>query len=245
MEGQHIKAGDARRIIAILLGLALAIGVVLLMNYNYQKRDEPVDLTTASTAQKTNWLQDDYVNEFGDKTGERYITNRVLFRGTYSNSAVDGNPLYVRIRADADQNFALQFFENYPSYDYRKRQYSDLKYDVIIQDSTGETFAHFTFEGVASGASLRIVDKSYRGDLLASLMNDEKGLKFFIRGQKRKIETYRFDISSGQIAGFTNALHKIIPPAISSDEIEDRETFNEKAFPHAISPASPAEQRIN
>src|SRR5690606_33035866 len=150
-----------------------AVGVVLLINYNYQKSDESVGLTSASTAQISNWLQGDYVNEFGDKTGGRYTTNRVLFQGTYSNSAVDGNPLYVRIRADADQSFALQLFENYPSSDNRKRQYNDLTYDVIIQDSTGKPTPYGTFEGVASGASLKIVDRSYHGDLLASLMNEE------------------------------------------------------------------------
>jgi hypothetical protein len=65
------------------------------------------------TANANNWQVKHYVDEFGDKTGESYITTKKWVKGTFSNSATTNSKLNVKILIDADDivSVSIKLFE--------------------------------------------------------------------------------------------------------------------------------------
>ena len=52
-----------------------------------------------------------YVNDFGNPTAQRYITNRELIRGSFSNTATQNSVLDVRFLINASSDISIMLYE--------------------------------------------------------------------------------------------------------------------------------------
>ncbi|MDY0144105.1 MAG: hypothetical protein RBR97_19665 [Bacteroidales bacterium] len=81
------------------------------------------------------WSVNYYVDEFGEKTKQGYITNTSLIRGTFSNTATQDSKLDVRFLISNSSDISFELFEyagNNPV-----KAYATTKYTVLVQDKDG------------------------------------------------------------------------------------------------------------
>jgi len=81
------------------------------------------------------WTVRYYVDDFGEQTKEGYISNTLLIRGMFSNSATQDSKLDVRFLISNSSNISIKLFEyagNNPV-----KAYSYESYRVLVQDSDG------------------------------------------------------------------------------------------------------------
>jgi hypothetical protein len=57
------------------------------------------------------WKISHYVDEFGEPTKQRFITNSKIILGTFSNSATENSDLVVKFLIDNPESISIQLFE--------------------------------------------------------------------------------------------------------------------------------------
>ena len=81
------------------------------------------------------WNVQYYVDEFGEPSKQGYITNTLLIRGTFSNTATQDSELDVRFLITNSSDISIKLFEyagNNPV-----KAYSPESYTVLVQDKDG------------------------------------------------------------------------------------------------------------
>lgn len=82
------------------------------------------------------WSINYYVDEFGEKTKQGYVTNTDLINGTFSNTATQNSALDVRFLISNSSEISIKLFEyagNNPV-----KAYSSESYTVLMQDREGK-----------------------------------------------------------------------------------------------------------
>jgi len=104
-----------------------------------QKRKEAEEKERIRLANINNtgiWRIAHYVDEFGEPTKQKYITNKSLIRGTFSNTATQDSKLDVCFLISNLSDISIQLYEyagNNPV-----KAYSSKFYTVLIQDTEGK-----------------------------------------------------------------------------------------------------------
>lgn len=84
------------------------------------------------------WELGHYVDNFGEKTGQSFITNTKLIKGVFSNSATENSNLNVGFLINDTSKISIQLFEygrNNPVKQYRTKYYT-----IYMQDKDGQKF---------------------------------------------------------------------------------------------------------
>lgn len=84
------------------------------------------------------WSVNYYVDEFGEKTNQGYITNAKSIQGTFSNTATENSRLNIDFLITGSYKISIQLYEyagNNPV-----KAYSSESYRVLIQDKDGNRF---------------------------------------------------------------------------------------------------------
>ncbi|MES3016758.1 MAG: hypothetical protein V4721_03220 [Bacteroidota bacterium] len=82
------------------------------------------------------WSISYYVDEFGEKTNDGYVTNSDLISGSFSNTATQNSALNVKILITNSSDISMKLFEyagNNPV-----KAYSSDNYTVFLQDKDGK-----------------------------------------------------------------------------------------------------------
>lgn len=85
----------------------------------------------------TDWEVRFFVDSFNDPTTERYVTNKNLFIGTFSNSATTNSRLDVQIIWSKNE-FSFKLIE-YGIYVVKPKSYE--KYKMLVKNPDGEIFS--------------------------------------------------------------------------------------------------------
>jgi hypothetical protein len=146
------------------------------------------------------WTVKDELNEFGDSTGEKYITTLEPIRGTFSNSANNNAPLNVTIKVISRGNSRRVIItpylgaRNVPGIPFGSRR----EYSVAVRDNAGETFRSrvylsldnisFDFYNVLQENFTIMHNAFLKGGLIRIRMETHEN--------ERNKESYSFDISN-------------------------------------------------
>lgn len=109
--------------------------VIKIEELEEQKRKEAEEKERIRLANLDNtgiWDIRYYVDEFGERTKDGYITNTLLIRGTFSNTATQDSKLDVRFLITNSSDISIKLFEyagNNPV-----KAYSSERYTVLVQD---------------------------------------------------------------------------------------------------------------
>ena len=115
------------------------------------------------------WMMGEYVDEFKEKTGERYFTNTHRIEGTFSNSATEDSKLEVDLLVDL-KGFHIQLYE-YGNNLLKSSRYRVFK--IIIQDKDGQRYD--TAGVMNSGA-----DRMGLASIITPIMKKGGPIKFLI-----------------------------------------------------------------
>jgi hypothetical protein len=147
------------------------------------------------------WRIHEFVDEFGDKTGEKFISTGDFIRGTFSNSAIKDGQLRA-VPIISRQSFGFQFYEDY----FRANNVASTfiiinSATVSVRDKDGNTLRLRGTTPEMSGQRLYIAPFV---DIISAL---KKGglVRFSINIDN--INVYRFDISNAD--GFDRAFEQI------------------------------------
>lgn len=153
------------------------------------------------------WELNYYVDTFGEKTKNAYITNTELIKGLFSNTATENSTLDVKFLINDLFEMSIVLYEyggNNPV-----KGYSSQSYTIYMQDKTGE---RYTLHAVNYADRLKFVPSS---DALRVNLSLLKGgtLKFRIIEDRIPTTQYSFTIDNAD--WYTNAfeLLKATKPA--------------------------------
>lgn len=83
-----------------------------------------------------------FVDRFGDKTNEAYITNKNRIRGTFSNSATTNSKLDVIFIISSPSDIAIKLFEYAHNNPVREKSYMYNDFNVYAKDKNGESITY-------------------------------------------------------------------------------------------------------
>lgn len=169
------------------------------------------------------WQVQEYVDDFGDSTGEKYVIGGP-FIGTFNNSATTKSEVKVYVFSDGG-NISIRLYEygdqlvNNP---YSETEEYDVKVKATIAEGREEIFC---FKGyVFSGEADIYVDNQlyadeYKGELSAKeimnirfenlndVLSESSVLKFSIQSTSSPLNKYTFVIDN--MEGFNDAVQSI------------------------------------
>lgn len=145
----------------------------------------------------SNWKIGEYVDEFKEPTGEKYMG--VDGVGTFSNSATSNSRLDAFLQIDKN-NIGIMLYEY--GYSTVKGTFDYEEYEITILDSNG-TKHYFTGILYKSGTRVYFYDED-RHDIFSLLVNNDE-LKIYLKSTKYSISTYLFTIKT---AGFYESYNK-------------------------------------
>lgn len=134
------------------------------------------------------WEIINYIDEFGDSTGEKAITNKEFIKGQFSNSATTDSDLNARIYFDADDTVSLRLYEYG---DHKVNSLGNNKgYTIIIKADGQKT------EGKAD-KYLR-VDRSL-GSHIIQVLRKNLAVEVYMYDLDYYSTSYRFNIEADKL----------------------------------------------
>ena len=160
------------------------------------------------------WEYGNYVDDFGDPTGKKYIQNTSF--GSFSNTATDNSSLKVEMMISSDKQDA-PWFRIYEYGSMKIKGYYDYKYYPCKIKSSDEEIFHLRLKIEDGWDFFRIVQpgrwdgKDYTKkwgniDKLNKLIQEGKSAKFSCYDSDTPSSTYRFDLYFNY---YENALRKM------------------------------------
>lgn len=155
-------------------------------------------ITLTLTASAGEWKQKEFVDEFGDKTGDSYVGQWA--EGIFSNSSTRNSKLDAHVMIDSHLNVCIDLYE-YGFAANHSPVYFNGKGYLKIKDSKGTTseVGQYPFQGqitkwgAKGGLALR--NSPY---FVLDLCKAVGIVKFYIRGPHSS--TYRFELSVERLA---------------------------------------------
>ncbi len=146
--------------------------------------------TALPQANENFWTIGHYVNAFGDKTDNKFITNSETLRGKFSNSATEGADLRIKFLINDARHILIQLYE-YDGNNPVKGIYLFHNFTILVQNDQKEV--------------IQLVGRIHQGEDRLVLINDAaielhnilmKGgtIKFRIIDHKSPSTKYNFDI---------------------------------------------------
>ena len=146
------------------------------------------------------WEVQYFVDDFGERTKEGYITTKNPIYGTFSNTATQNSDLRVHFIIAGKQNVAIELFEynsNNPVKGYRDT------YRVLVQDSNGE---RHTLSASNNNWDRLSFGKNDSGKMF-NILSKGGEIKFKIVDAERPTTEYSFTVSNAD--WFENAYIKL------------------------------------
>ena len=145
------------------------------------------------------WEIRNFVDQFGEKTSERYITNKDKFVGIFSNSATENSELNVSFLISSPSNISIMLYE-YAGKNPVK-PFKTERYKIESRDSNGGDDS-YTAENTSDRLSL---DHDNSMKLHRLLLKGGK-IKFSISVLDKSHTTYSFSINNAD--SYDNAFEK-------------------------------------
>lgn len=144
------------------------------------------------------WEVSHFVDDFGEKTDEKYITSG-LITGTFSNIITQNSNLRARILITDSTSTWILLYEYAGNNPVKK--FMDSKYNIAVQDKDGE---RYQLTGT-NPAEDRI---QIRSKVLHQILKKGDEVKFVIRETNLPTTIYKFEINNAD--GYENAYRKLV-----------------------------------
>lgn len=143
------------------------------------------------------WTIRHYVDEFGDKTKVKYITNKAKIVGSFSNVATQNSKLYADLLINSSNDISILLYEYGGNNPVKGYSYKD-EYLVYIQDNNKKKY-----ELTGSNYSDRLSLSTESSKKLHKALSKGGTIKFRIVEKKRQTTQYAFNILNSKY--YTNA----------------------------------------
>lgn len=149
----------------------------------------------------SNWEILEYVDEFGDSTGEQFVGNVRNVHGTFSNSATTDSLLEAFFRVDKkDISFILWEYGNYPV----KNPYSKAQdYNITIKTPAGEKVSvpGIMYSGsqiiyIYDGFSFAEISKKENAKKVLKAFSENDSVTFLVKEEDRSTTSYKFTVDT-------------------------------------------------
>ena len=143
------------------------------------------------------WKVVDYVDEFGDRTGETAITNDRYFTGKFSNSATTDSELYVKFIIDSSEEM-MQLYE-YGNYPVKNSGSKYIFYNVKMKISNGEV--RELIGTIPPGGDNMVLteivnEKMAPTRYVTQALRNGYDISFYIYDEDRPVNHYSFNIGA-------------------------------------------------
>lgn len=155
--------------------------------------------TTEESTQKTieeDWIENYYVDEFNEPTDERYITNKELIAGVFSNSATTDSDLLVQFAID-EEYIGIFLYEYGRSLVKNSSSYNNDKYTITLRDESGN---EKSIKGTIYKGDDRIILGGQERAIFIDYLCGEEDFKVYIVEDERQITNYLFKVSPSNFA---------------------------------------------
>jgi len=142
----------------------------------------------AKTKKPNMWKIQNYVDDFGDPTTNRYLTNKTRIRGTFSNTATQDSRLDAYFLINDGTDISLKLYEY--SGNNPVKAYSATKYTVIVKK---DDESRLILTAINYSDRLRFYDDSR---ILHNALLKNKALKFLIIETETPTTKYSFTVDA-------------------------------------------------
>jgi len=146
------------------------------------------------------WQLGEFVDDFGNKTGNKYIINRTKIRGTFSNTATQNSPLNIDFVIKADE-ISIKLYE-YAGNNPVKGIFSPCRYTVQIQDDNNKQHTFKAENWLERLSFNRTATRAIHG-----ILSNGGNIKFVISNDRTPTTVYRFNIEKAD--WYENALRQL------------------------------------
>ena len=211
----------------IVVGLLIAVGAFILIGIlavvfspspeEIAKETEEIRARTESLEQENArkraaaeeaaklgiWAIGNFVDGFGEKTGEGYVYNKTKISGVFTNSATKDSPLNVKFIYSKEAGLGLELYEY--TGDTPAHILSFQPIEINIQDKDG---SRTSYRGTISTQGTRIFFEKNDHVKIQNILTSGGIIKFRIAiGESGMVSSYAFDISNAD--GFDIALTQL------------------------------------
>lgn len=149
---------------------------------------------------QSDWEVSHYFDDYGDKTDRKFLANKVLFKGRFSNSATDGSKLTARIVVEKDKGLILLFYE----YGWSDMSHIDVtEYSVYVNTSDNQEIS-----GKIPCLSLCLFSDELTQSIHNWLMAG-KNVKFYLEHERKILGSTTYRFSTGEHQGYAGAYAKL------------------------------------
>ena len=148
------------------------------------------------------WVVGNYVDEFGEPTKIRYITNIYRIRGVFSNSATQNSELDVKFLISNSSDISIQLYEYAGKNPVKDSSYHSY-YEVLIQDKEGKRY-HFV---ASNHQSDRLSVNEFDSRKIHNILMKGGTIKFKIINSDIRTTEYNFTIENAD--WYENAYRKL------------------------------------
>ena len=145
------------------------------------------------------WKISNYIDEFGEKTTNEYVTNQKVISGFFSNTATTDSRLNITFIVDKN-NFAIVLYEYGEKHPVKNE--GEL-YEVLIKDKNGKIY-----QITAINKSARLIFSKEDELKIKEIFSLGGEIKFKIETEAKDIKSeYKFKVDNAN--GFNNIYKKL------------------------------------
>ena len=151
------------------------------------RRDSIRQSVRSKEIEKMQWEVKNFVDDFGDPTGNRYLSAES--KGTFSNSATNDSPLFAQLLVTTGHSglFLYEYRRSSPAVGF-------IGNGIIrLRNQAGKTITLFSFDSWSSNTGL-LIDKSNSKQLVDFLSMAEGEIQVVVRDEYSSV--YRFSLNA-------------------------------------------------
>lgn len=143
------------------------------------------------------WQCSDYVDEFEQPTGEKFVTNIELIRGKFSNSATTDSMVEAQLLADKTYGISIILWE-YGTHQVKNVFTYDDEYDITIRYADG---SKESLKGaVYGGGGDRIMITGNNAEILLNALSGDSEFALYIADSSNAANSYLLKLDPSNFA---------------------------------------------
>lgn len=167
---------------------------------NFATLNETLTMNILPSKQDKNvgvWQLGDYVDEFEQPNGEKFITNIELIRGKFSNSATTDSMFEAQLLADKTYGISIILWE-YGKYQVKNVYTYDDEYDITIRYADG---SKESLKGaVYGGGGDRLMITGNNAEILLNALSGDSEFALYIVDSSNAANSYLLKLNPSNFA---------------------------------------------
>ena len=154
---------------------------------------------------KKTWTMDEFVDEFDQPTGDKFISTRV--EGKFSNSATTNSELIATMQITSNSvSIILREYGYYIVKNSSASEYDTERYDIVMMDTKGNKSGYMRGRMYGEGDYRIYFDSTSDETRILNALKEPGEVSFYIEYKNYTTSTYSFTVETSNFKDLYNQL---------------------------------------